>query len=125
MSMPKLHILLVDDKLSMLKIQHGLLNRFGHSVVAVSSASEAITILTNQLQKANFDLVLMDMQMPEIDGLEAARMLRSRGVTTPILALTGNDCDDHRKEAAEAGMNGYLTKPLNETKLSSAWVSIN
>lgn len=124
MSMPKLQILLVDDKLSMLKIQHGLLNRFGHSVVSVKSAAEALMLLSDSADHSKFDLILMDMQMPDIDGLAAAKLMRNQGIQIPILALTGNDCDDQRQDAVAAGMNGYLTKPLSESKLISAWINL-
>ncbi len=123
MDKPALRILLVDDKLSMLKIQQGLLQRFGHQVTAVQSANDALHWLASRPADA-VDLVLMDMQMPETDGLQATLNIRAAGIRVPIFALTGNDCDFSRTAAAVAGMNGYLTKPLNETKLVMAWQKI-
>ena len=120
MNKPALHILLVDDKISMLKIQQGLLQRFGHKVTAVQSANDALNWLASKPADA-VDLVLMDMQMPDVDGLQATKQIRAAGISVPIFALTGNDCDSSRLEATAAGMNGYLTKPLNESQLVIAW----
>lgn len=123
MSKPALRILLVDDKVSMLKIQQGLLQRFGHQVTAVQSANDALSWLASRPANA-VDLVLMDMQMPETDGFQATQNIRAAGIDVPIFALTGNDCDSTRAAAEAAGMNGYLTKPLNEMQLVTAWQKI-
>jgi CheY-like chemotaxis protein len=66
------------------------------------------------------DIVLMDLQMPEMDGLSAARIIRgeeTQGGHVPIIALTAHAVDGYREKCTEAGMDGYLTKPLRESDL--------
>jgi CheY-like chemotaxis protein len=111
--MINLNLLLVDDDLFLHKIQTALLTKFGHQVEAVSSGEQAMACLARR----SFDLVLMDMMMPGMDGLETTRQIRKTGIRTPILALTGNDTPADRQAAREAGMNGYLTKPIRKEDL--------
>ncbi|AHF00840.1 histidine kinase [Thiomicrospira aerophila AL3] len=106
--MRNLNILLVDDDLLLHRIQSAFINGFGHQAYAVAHAEDAITALKNQ----SFDLVLMDLIMPDINGFEMTRRLRSEGFKLPIVALSGNDTPADRQQAQQAGMNGYLTKPL-------------
>ncbi|WP_044408744.1 response regulator [Thiomicrospira microaerophila] len=113
MSITNLTLLLVDDDLFLHKIQTALLTKFGHQVEAVSSGEQAIQRLSCQ----SFDLILMDVMMPGMDGLETTRQIRKAGIRTPILALTGNDTPADRQAAREAGMNGYLTKPIRKEDL--------
>ena len=72
------------------------------------------------LKRARYDLVLMDVRMPGMDGLTAARALRARGDRTPILALTANAFVEDRRACLEAGMDDHLTKPLDAEALRSA-----
>ena len=66
---------------------------------------------------ASFDVILMDCQMPVMDGIEATRVLRSKSVRLPIIALTANAFDDDRERCLEAGMDGFVSKPLSEATL--------
>lgn len=115
MTTKNLRILLVDDDLFLHKIQIALLTKYGHEVEAVSSGQQAL----DWFKSRQSDLVLMDMMMPEMDGLETTRRLRQAGITTPILALTGNDTPEDRQHARQAGMNGYLTKPIKKESLDA------
>jgi len=64
------------------------------------------------LARDEFDLILMDVRMPGLSGLEATQALRARGVRTPVVALTANAFDDDRRACIEAGMDDFLVKPL-------------
>ena len=66
------------------------------------------------------DLVLMDVRMPGMDGLEAARIHRARGGRTPVIALTANAFEEDRRACMEAGMDDFLTKPLDPDRLRAA-----
>lgn len=63
--------------------------------------------------KNQFDLILMDMQMPEMDGIQSTRMLREKGVSVPIIAVTANAYQDDKIACLEAGMNDFVTKPVD------------
>jgi CheY-like chemotaxis protein len=74
-----------------------------------ASGEEAIAAA----ETAAFDLILMDVRMPGVDGLEATRRLRALGVATPIVAVTANAFDEDRRACLDAGMVDFLTKPLD------------
>ena len=107
------HILLVDDNQTNIMIGTLILKRLGHIVTAVTSGQEAI----DSIESKEFDLVLMDMQMPEMSGVEATIEIRKLGHTLPIVALTANAFESDKKVCIEAGMNDYMTKPIDKEKL--------
>ncbi len=115
-----LHILLAEDKPINQELAVVLLNKWGHSVVVVSNGKEALTAL----DKDSFDLVLMDVQMPEMDGLEATTAIREKeketGAHIPIIAMTAHAMKGDRKRCLEAGMDDYLCKPIHAKKLFQA-----
>jgi CheY-like chemotaxis protein/anti-sigma regulatory factor (Ser/Thr protein kinase) len=86
------------------------LQRIGCEVTLVKDGREAV----DRVMSEPFDLVLMDLQMPVLDGLSAARMIREAevGLRTPIVALTANAYEEHRRESFEAGMDGHISKPF-------------
>lgn len=69
------------------------------------------------LEQFQFDIVLMDIQMPEMDGLTATRMLRSKNFTLPVLAMTANAMEEDKKNCRLAGMNAHIAKPIDPAEL--------
>jgi CheY-like chemotaxis protein len=76
---------------------------------------EAVEIVKNN----HFDLILMDLQMPEMDGIEATKQIREMGYKMPIFALTANVFSDVKEKVLESGMNDYISKPFNPNELYS------
>ena len=107
-----LRILLVEDNLVNQKVASRLLENQGHSVVIAENGRVALDVLDS----SKFDLVLMDVQMPEMDGLTATAEIRRQEVGTgkhlPIVALTANAMKGDRERCLEAGMDGYVSKPV-------------
>lgn len=104
-----LRLLMVDDDPLARLLTGKCLERLGHRVVPAADAKEA-------LQRAGldiFDVVLLDIHLPESDGFEIARALRAGGSATPIIGLTGDEGVVNGQEWARAGMNGCLHKPFN------------
>lgn len=111
-SLPGVRLLLVDDSDINLEIGTHLLSREGATVTTASNGREALAILRQD--PAEFDAVLMDVQMPEMDGLEATRAMRREPelAELPVIALTAGALAQEKRRALEAGMNEFLTKPL-------------
>jgi len=113
----KLKILLAEDNPINRKLVVRLMDKRGHEVVAVENGLQAV----EKVEQERFDLVLMDVQMPGMDGLEATRQIRALeaalGKHTPILALTANAMKGDETSCLSAGMDGYLTKPFEADKL--------
>ncbi len=112
-----LHLLLVDDSEINLEVAAGLLKREGAQVSTAGNGREALEAL--RASREAFDAVLMDLQMPEMDGLEATRRIRSELelVDLPIIALTAGALAEERQLAFAAGMTAFLTKPLDPERL--------
>ncbi len=119
-SVRPLHILLAEDGLANQKLAVGLLERWGHRVVVANDGREAVAMWESQA----FDLVLMDVQMPEMDGYEATRIIRQReqaiGTHVPIIALTAHALKGDRETCLAAGMDGYVSKPVRSHELFEA-----
>ncbi|SNB47170.1 DUF3365 domain-containing protein [Geobacter sp. DSM 9736] len=109
------HILVAEDNLINQKLVLEMLKRLGHTARVVQNGREALAALAAE----RFDLVLMDIQMPEMDGLTAARMFRERNpeVKVPMVALTAYAMAGDEERFLEAGMDGYLSKPLKFSQL--------
>ncbi|HEY0666322.1 MAG TPA: response regulator [Gallionella sp.] len=106
-----LHVLLVEDNKFNQQLANALLVRAGVEVGIADDGMEAL----QALQRESFDAVLMDMQMPKMDGLEATRKIRENPALAglPIIAMTANAMTGDRETCLAAGMNDYLSKPLN------------
>jgi len=115
-----LRVLLAEDSLVNQRLAVALLEKEGHMVSVTSNGREALAAL----QSSPFDLVLMDVQMPEMDGLEATRVIRARergtGRHLPILAMTAHALKGDRERCLEAGMDGYIAKPIRAEELFDA-----
>ncbi|MFZ5894914.1 MAG: ATP-binding protein [Myxococcota bacterium] len=109
-------ILVAEDNAVNRKIAVRLLEHLGHDVDVASDGAAALAAA----RATHFDLILMDWQMPEMDGLQATAAIRSElGAEVPIVALTANAMEGDRDRCLAAGMNDYLTKPLSMEALKS------
>ncbi len=106
-----LAVLVVDDSPSNIFLAGELLSKKGAIVTIATNGLEALEQVNKRPE--GFDLILMDMQMPEMDGVEATRTLREQGYALPILGLTANAMLKDRQTCLDAGMNGCMTKPFN------------
>ena len=115
-----LHVLLAEDNAVNQRLVVRTLEKHGHTVVVASSGKEAMAALDWQ----TFDLVLMDVQMPEMDGFEATLAVRARERTTgghvPIVAMTAHAMQGDRERCLEVGMDGYIAKPIQAKELLQA-----
>ncbi len=101
-------VLLVDDQEINQLVATSFLKKFGLTAIIVSDGQQAVDIVKQQ----HFDLVLMDIQMPVMDGYEATRQIRAFNPTIPIIAMTAAAMIEDRQKALDAGMNGHLSKPM-------------
>jgi CheY-like chemotaxis protein len=112
-----MRILVAEDNAVNRKLAMHLLTRRGHTVLSAENGYEALTLL----EKETVDLVLMDIQMPEMDGLTATREIRKREAGTgrhvPIVALTAHAMSGDRQLCEAAGMDAYITKPIQVAEL--------
>ncbi|EGH68529.1 sensor histidine kinase/response regulator [Pseudomonas syringae pv. actinidiae str. M302091] len=118
-------VLLVEDNPVNQLVAKGILSKLGCEVIISSHGGEAL----EQLEHGHFDLVLMDCNMPVMDGYEASRQIRSSGrwPNLPIVALTANAMPDERERCKAAGMNDYLAKPFRRTELAGIldqWIPV-
>ena len=109
-------ILLVDDAEDQLRLTGYFLSRAGAEVVTANCGDSALKLVT----EGEFDLVLLDVEMPGISGPAVAKTLRERGFTTPIIAYTANDDEATREECLAAGCSDVLAKPLSKADLIEA-----
>ena len=116
----RLDILLAEDNRVNQVVATRLLERMGHTITVANNGAEALSLLAGR----SFDLVLMDIQMPQIDGLAAAKSIRLREAQThchvPIIAMTAHAMKGDRERCLEAGMDGYVSKPINTKDLELA-----
>jgi signal transduction histidine kinase/HPt (histidine-containing phosphotransfer) domain-containing protein len=106
-------ILVAEDAPELQSLERRVLKSMGLDVTIANNGREVVELALSE----EFDLVLMDMQMPEMDGIEATEMLRSVGYEIPIIALTANVMQQHQDQFEAAGCSGFLAKPIDRHRL--------
>jgi CheY-like chemotaxis protein len=118
-SSKNLHILLAEDNVVNQKLATKILSNWGHSIVVASSGKEVV----EACEKERFDLIFMDIQMPDLDGFEATQIIRERekdgGGRLPIVAMTAHTMKGDKEKCLAAGMDDYVSKPINRDELFS------
>ena len=110
MPQPRPSVLLAEDNDVNARLIVAVLERAGYAITVAADGERAVAAV----ERTEFDLVLMDVNMPVMDGMAAARAIRAgRGGDVPILALTADEDGGTRKACAAAGMDGYVTKPID------------
>ncbi len=116
-------ILVADDRRDIWQVTKYFLERCGAEVVVAEDGRQAVDAVRTAAQEGEpFDVLLLDMQMPVMNGLEAVRELRSAGFSLPIIALTADAMKGERQKCLAAGCNDYLTKPIDATLMTETVV---
>ena len=111
-----LRILLVDDNTMNVEFCRDVLEADGHSVTVEGDG----VLARDRALAETFDVLLLDIQLPRLDGYALCRSLRASGIDRPILALSSNAMPDHIRRGAEAGFDEYLTKPISPVAIRAA-----
>jgi len=108
-------ILVADDSDMMRKIAKMALEKGGHSVVEAKNGAEAVEVASREMPS----LILLDAEMPEMDGWEACKAIKANAATAniPVLMCTGHDLSEEPELLANAGADGYITKPYNSAQI--------
>lgn len=114
-----LRVLVAEDNTINQKVARMTIERFGATVDLAANGQEVLGLV----DRFGYDLILMDIRMPVMNGVESCKRLRSKGIHTPIYALTADAMKGDRERFLEAGMNGYLSKPLVEADLAELLVN--
>jgi len=109
-----LRILMAEDNVINRKVALSMLKRLGYKADVAENGLEVL----QALRERSYDVVLMDVQMPQMDGLEATRRIRDSGLTTHIIAMTAHALDGDRDECLKAGMDEYISKPIKMEELA-------
>ncbi len=119
-ALPRLRVLVVEDNEVNRKVAGRFLERLGQNAVLAEDGEAGVRIAAED----NFDVILMDMQMPGLDGIAATKLIRAAGNTTPIYALTANASERDRELCLAAGMNGFESKPVTMKRLTTLLADI-
>ncbi|MEZ4448379.1 MAG: ATP-binding protein [Nannocystaceae bacterium] len=116
---PQLRVLITDDDVINQLVARALLERGGHDVTAVNTGLEAVS----ELSVHDYDVVLMDLNMPELNGDLALSLLRARGIRVPVIATTADASSETRSRRLGAGFSAFLSKPFNRAELTQALIT--
>lgn len=113
--MNKKHILIVEDEESLLKLETILLKVKGYEVTGAVTGNDAL----DKLSKVHFDLVLLDIMLPDIDGFEICKSIRRdpRTASMPVVMLTAKKSQDDQERGTACGANAYMTKPFKSAMI--------
>jgi len=114
------HILVVDDNDVNRELAGVMLEDVGAQVSYAENGQEAVYMAVS----GDFDAILLDMQMPVLDGHEAARQIRASGLTVPLIAMTASVLDSERKACLQVGCNGYISKPASQQQILTAVLQV-
>lgn len=117
----KIRVLVAEDNPTNQIVAQAMLDKMGVEAVIVSNGQEALETLS---KFQNFDVILMDCQMPILDGFETTNVLRQQGSQIPIIALTANAFEEHQKKCFEVGMNAFVSKPIEFFQLREALMNL-
>ncbi|MEH0668978.1 response regulator [Vibrio owensii] len=117
-----MNLLVVEDTESNQLVIKLILNKLGHNVFIASNGAEALTFLEEQRQ--SIDIILMDVSMPVMDGITATRLIRQKGISTPIIALTAHALESDKTTCMKAGMDGFVSKPVRRQDIYQAIVEL-
>ena len=122
-----LKILLVEDNKINQMLARALITRSGHEAIVANDGQSAVDVFENSMlnERSGYDLILMDLHMPDMDGFEAIRIIRALEVTnnipaTPILMLSADEQEEVRRSAKQAGADGFVSKPIDAVQLGNA-----
>jgi len=110
-----LNILLAEDNAVNIKVAQTLFKAFGIEVDVARNGREAV----EKVQEKQYDIIFMDLLMPEKDGLQATIEIRALGIQTPVVAMTASASREDRKRALSIGMNEYITKPIRPEEVKT------
>lgn len=108
-----LRILLAEDNPTTQSLVSAIIEQMEFDLTIVDNGQAAVEFL----EKEVVDLVLMDCQMPQMDGFKATAQLRAKGIETPVVALTANACEEDEEQCLAAGMNDFLSKPFRLSEM--------
>ena len=121
MSLKDVRVLVVEDSEDIQLLVSYFLKRNGAIVTLAKDGAEGVRKALDE----NFDVVLMDIQMPKMDGFEAMRTLKQKGFHKAVIALTAHAMDDERKKTHDAGFAGHISKPIDRRALISTIATLS
>ncbi len=116
----QLSILLAEDNLINQKVAQSIFKNIGYEIDIARNGKEAV----ERMEKGKYDVVFMDLLMPEMDGYEATRQIRNLGYTLPVIAMSADEDDETRKAAFESGMNEYVRKPARVENIKQLLIKL-